>query len=181
MRQCKKCIYRNNSDAWGLDMGCCNYITKTGKSRVAAVYKQLGVNKLTKRAIEMLNNDCPCFCDTPPEPKPRPVYVPGGKQRRIPPEKIPKFMALYNQHLNDVKLGAAMGVCEMTARNWRHSLGLPSHFLNRIDWKKARQMYDSGATDRQIREVIGCSKSTLANWRRDNGLPANREDRHGKK
>lgn len=51
MRRCELCIYRGTIN--GQDAGCA-YLQITGKSRLAKVYKRLGVNHITDEVHEEL-------------------------------------------------------------------------------------------------------------------------------
>lgn len=41
----------------------------------------------------------------------------------------------------------------------------------RVNWDKARTMYDSGVGDRSIAQALGCSLNTVRMWRSRNKLP----------
>lgn len=170
MRNCK---YANTTDACGLSLCGCNYLEKTGCSRVKVVYDILHVKRLTKRAKEMLKpENCPCF-EEADKPRKR------GRPKRKPDHysfDTEKLRRLHGQGLTDKQIAEHFGVNQKTIGNWRRSIGLPTNgrlTIPQLDTEKVRQLYEQGQSDDSIARICGCSHQTVHNWRKREGLPPN--------
>ena len=163
------CLYENGSSSWGSDANGCDYLLKTGCSRVKGIYKTLGINKMTRRAKEML------------EPENCPYFSPSGKPPRVQEPKqvtlsfdVERFRALYETGMQDKDLAKSFEVTPKTISNWRRSLGLEPHkrsFQKRMNERKAKALYEQGLSDDDIAAQCHCSHTTIAKWRKREGLP----------
>ena len=179
MATCKRpCLYRvpKESESYCHGQGC-RYIEITGHSRVARVYKQLGVKQLTAAAEELLRpKNCPCFVDRlgrkspPPEEPARKAPAVREAWRKVDPAKI---RALYEQGLTGRQIAEKLECTTTPIYAWRKRWGKAAHAekpRGKVDPELALKLYLEGKNDREIGEAMGCSHSAVAWWRTRNGL-----------
>jgi len=147
------CIYRCHSMNGGNQ---CDYLTITGKSRIKGLPERLQL---------------PCFC---------PRYVPDGTEQApvVWDDWRERALALYQDGATDRQIEAALGLKKGAACAWRHKNRLPLHpdikgSGEKYDWKKARALYNAGASDMDIMRELGCSQGAVFGWRWRNKLPVN--------
>ena len=169
----RDCLYCNRSRHVFLSFHGCNYAAETGKSRVAAVYRLLGVNRLTKAAKRMLEpENCPCYRWDGKKKRKRKAK-PLSFQRRGPDPIVMK--KLWQAGMNDREIAREVKASEYVVGDWRRKQGLP---VNRkpkpvYDWDKAEELYKQGRTDKEIAAALGCSEQSVWNWRNRKGIVSN--------
>ncbi|MCK4698645.1 MAG: hypothetical protein KAT53_10155 [Dehalococcoidia bacterium] len=96
------------------------------------------------------------------------------KSRRMVKDYKRAFMELYNQGLNDTKIGEALGFHPSSISGFRGRLGLPVN-LRRVANSKSRfmELHDKGFSDGEIGKSLGFLRQTIGSFRRNLGLPAN--------
>lgn len=138
----RDCKYRAEKD--GLRDGCCDYMLRTGKSRLRQIAEREGVDsrklvkdkKLSKK-LEGKN----CLFFVPRE---------GAVFRARPGVRDP---APYHYEEKNLSKMSPMPV--------------------KMDRQKARELYEQGKIDREIAAATGVSPRTVTAWRRRHGLPPN--------
>lgn len=149
------CVYRNRRDP--VNMGRCNYLELTGRSRTAGLPEELRL---------------PCNC---------PCYEGNGEPAAQPEEDWrEKALRLYEAGATDSEIAEALGFARERVGKWRRrTLKKPPNKDRRgteprFDWKRARELYRQGLNDLQIARELKCHASTVWQWRNKNGLPVNR-------
>ena len=96
------------------------------------------------------------------------------ESRRMVKDYKRAFMELYNQGLNDSKIGEALGFHPSSISGFRGRLGLSVN-LRRVENYKSRfmELYDKGFSDGEIGKTLGFLRQTIGRFRRSLGLPAN--------
>ena len=174
--KCRRdCLYANISEHFHLSFHGCNYLSITGKSRVAAVYKKLGVDYLSEEAARLLEpENCPCYRWNGKKKRKRAkteATLPCSEENRR------RLRELWREGKTDRQIAEELGMRENRVGRWRRALGLP---VNRVsgrvifDWDRARVLHDKGLSDRQIAEALGCSDQAVWRWRKQEGLLSNR-------
>lgn len=127
----RKCVYRTET------LGC-NYSVLNDKTRLAQVYKMLGVTRLTPEAVEMMRpRNCPFFEKGKRRKLPVTHITLSGSQVRTINRRLSFNEAaareLYRAGANDHEIAEAMNVNARTIAAWRKRNGLPSLY-----WRKNR-------------------------------------------
>lgn len=171
----RRCRFRGSD-------GCCYYHTIMGATRLAQLYKRLGVKTLTDEVREQLRpKNCGFFEAGKFDNRARPIVLQGSHVER---ERRPKRMderearRLYRAGKNDVQIAAELEVTRQSVSNWRKREGLPAviHMnLISFDEKKAMRLYKAGKTDGQIGAAVGKSGETIYKWRTRRGLPSQKK------
>lgn len=200
--RCKKCRYRGADSVDNRQYGNgCDYMSMTHKSRLAQVYKQLGVWRLTPEVQSLLKpENCPFFekgsrgrslaldmlTRRPPESaalfptQPDPEKPPKKRSRR----KLDVELArqLHRSGMLDREIGAALGVTANAINCWRRREGLPSNAppVKRLPGDRIRALHAQGLNDREIGAALGIKPVAVCKWRHSHGLPSN-FDAHGKR
>lgn len=122
----RKCVYRTET------MGC-NYSVMNNKTRLAQVYKRLGVNRLTPEAKELLRpRNCPFFeAGRRRRLQQTPITLDGSR-----PWKAHRHLsfdedaarAMYEQGANDREIAETVGTSSRVICQWRQRRGLPSPY-----------------------------------------------------
>ena len=176
--QCDRgCRYEVTSKSYYFGLCGCGYMDATGKSRVAAVYRQLGVDHMTDEAAELLKpENCPCYCWNGKKRRKRRT----GPTPALSAQDAARLRELHGQGLTDREIGKILGVSGPTVGNRRRSLGLPVNreaAKKKCDWELARKLHGEGRTDREIAEALGCSTTAVMWWRMAEGLLSNARPR----
>ena len=166
----RRCVYR------AFDGACC-YHAIEGKSRIAQIYKELGVTKVTDEVRERLRpKNCRFYEHGRSRAEKKQMLLPGSSGRS--PCKMDAHEAearrLYDEGLQDAQIAEKLGLSKVTVFEWRKKKGLPAHPKEsrmRQHEDEARRLYDEGKTDREIGDAVGVTTSTVFRWRKDNGLP----------
>lgn len=122
----RKCVYRTET------LGC-NYSVMNDKTRLAQVYKMLGVTRLTPEAKELMRpRNCPFFEKGKRRKLPRNAIKLDGSQpwknnRRLSFNEA-AARAMYEQGANDRQIADAVGTSSRTICMWRQRRGLPSPY-----------------------------------------------------
>lgn len=113
-------------------MGC-NYSVMNNKTRLAQVYKRLGVNRLTPEAKELLRpRNCPFFeAGRRRRLQQTPITLDGSR-----PWKAHRHLsfdedaarAMYEQGANDREIAETVGTSSGVICQWRQRRGLPSPY-----------------------------------------------------
>ena len=183
MKTCKRrCKYRTAS--YIPDAGGCDYLLITGKSRVAQVYKQLGIDHMTDEARVLLEpRKCPFFESGPRAARPRlDIKHPGTPKRRQPSRLSfdqKEALKLVRDGHTDDEIAKMLGAASRSAVcQWRIRNGIPCNKKppRKYDWNKAMELYVAGKTDVEISEALGCDRRSVYGWRqRTGGLPENKK------
>lgn len=162
MASCKRnCKYRTAKDTVAKDGQGCAYIQVTGRSRLAAIYEQLGVDHMTPEAEELLR------------PENCPFYKKGKRVSRerqgvpLMPRFAPSVDYVERWHGGEDPEGAEVPEGEVVAKPRR---GRPCT----VDHERALELYRQGLSDKKIADALGeVSDSAVRAWRLRNGLKAN--------
>lgn len=193
-KKCYGCFYVLNPES--AENMHCNYAGIEGRTRVAQVYKMLGVDHMTDEAREMLSGyKCPFS-----KPTERPI--PGAerirqieqeyhrrelKQKKIREElmgvkpgrgKRPskynwdRAMELHREGKNAREIAEALGCSRMLVQKWKNQENLCQSLgaKPKYDWELAHRMLREGFSTREIAAELGCGKTTVEEWKRRNGL-----------
>ena len=181
-----KCIYRGQHYN-----GVCDYLSKTGHSRLALLAKELGKPTTSEEVISLTNGKaCPFYRQRGEEEKPLQSVLAemrfkaaAKKQTKkrafvptVTPEEAKQIKKWYARGLSDRHIADRINVPEYKVRAWRDKNKLQSNFLKQreFDEKKAMKLYEKGMTDVEIGKELGRSTTTIYNWRTRAGLNANR-------
>jgi transposase len=101
------------------------------------------------------------------------------KQRGAPTdEDLERRMALYHSGLNDVEMGAQLGVTDKTITAWRKRNNLPANYPAHAAHTPAQNVikmraWEAGETDFEIARQAGCKVNAIRKWRMRLGLKVN--------
>ena len=156
-----KCIYRGQHYN-----GVCDYLSKTGHSRLALLAKELGKPTTSEEVISLTNGKaCPFYRQRGEEEKPLQSVLAemrfkaaAKKQTKkrafvptVTPEEAKQIKKWYARGLSDRHIADRINVPEYKVRAWRDKNKLQSNFLKQreFDEKKALKLYEKGMTDAQ--------------------------------
>ena len=98
-------------------------------------------------------------------------------RRSLPAEEEARRMKLYNQGLNDIEIGEAVGMTNSGVCCWRSSRGLPANRGKRsvrerdlATYERRLKMYHAGVSCREIARREGVTIGAIYNWRNGSGL-----------
>lgn len=184
----KKCIYMS-----GHTLGICDYLSKTGHSKVAQIAKTLQLPSDSEEVLTIAQGKmCPFYRKRGESEKPLQSVLAETKFRTVLKKKkkgetkkfVPKVSEAeareikkwYARGLSDRHIADRINVPEYKVRAWRDKNKLQSNFLKQreFDEKKALKLYEKGMTDVEIGKELGKSTTTIYNWRTRAGLDANR-------
>ena len=183
----KKCIYMS-----GHTLGICDYLSKTGHSRVAQIAKTLQLPSDSEEVLTIAQGKmCPFYRKRGEDEKPLQSVLAETKFRTVLKKKkkgetkkfVPKVSEAearaigkwYSRGLSDTQIAIQANTQWYKVAQWRKERGLPSNFRKRkFDTEKAQELYDQGMTDVEISRAIGMSAATIYKWRAREGLDANR-------
>lgn len=183
----KKCIYMS-----GHTLGICDYLSKTGHSKVAQIAKTLQLPSDSEEVLTIAQGKmCPFYRKRGEDEKPLQSVLAETKFRTVLKKKkkgetkkfVPKVSEAeareigkwYGRGLSDVQIAIQANTQWYKVAQWRKERDLPSNFRKRkFDTEKARKLYDQGMTDVEISRAIGMSAATIYKWRAREGLDANR-------
>lgn len=193
MGRCKRvdCRYHMRESVAAAEGPSCDYFGKTGRLRLGEIRRQYGIDRLTKETAPFFDAAaCPCYKpDDGKKRKSKSICLPGSSPRRktefktkaqtagtLPEEERRRRLELYNQGLNDVEIGRAVGLSSNGVRSWRLREDLPANyrtgFQPKFDRAEARRLYEQRKTDKEISEALGAIRCTITTWRNREGLPA---------
>lgn len=172
--RCEKCRF-HASEYFGVKaLGAgCDYLSFTGKSRIAQVYKQLGVKTLTEEAEALL------------QPKNCSFFEPG-ERKLLPGTRLRQYRCsfdeaaarrLWEQGACDREIAEATGATRAQIGGWRRKRGLACRY-ERVRLSAARdeagqelrRLWEQGMTDKQIAAVLGVSGAAVGSLRKEMGL-----------
>lgn len=107
----RKCRYWRDPGRYG--MNSCDYMTITGKSRIA---------QIPDRRLRRDFAHCPLYDDTRPEPKPKP---PAERDRVL--YDWERGRALYDAGYTDREISETLGCTREAVKWWRRKQHLPAH------------------------------------------------------
>lgn len=183
----KKCIYMS-----GHTLGICDYLSKTGHSRIAQIAKALQLKTDSEEVLTIAQGKiCPFYRKRGENEKPMQSVLAETKFRTVLKKKkkgetkkfVPKVSEAeareigkwYSRGLSDEQIAIQANTQWYKVAQWRKERGLQSNFRKRkFDTEKARKLYDQGMTDVEISRAIGMSAATIYKWRAREGLDANR-------
>lgn len=182
----KKCKYMS-----GHTLGNCNYLSKTGHSRIAQIAKELQLPSNSEEVLTIAQGKmCPFYAKQGEDEKPLQSVLAemrfkaaAKKQTKkrafvptVTPEEAKQIKKWYARGLSDRHIADRINVPEYKVRAWRDKNKLQSNFLKQreFDEKKAMKLYEKGMTDVEIGKELGRSTTTIYNWRTRAGLDANR-------
>lgn len=182
----KKCKYMS-----GHTLGNCNYLSKTGHSRIAQIAKELQLPSNSEEVLTIAQGKmCPFYAKQGEDEKPLQSVLAemrfkaaAKKQTKkrafvptVTPEEAKQIKKWYARGLSDRHIADRINVPEYKVRAWRDKNKLQSNFLKQRDFdeKKALKLYEKGMTDVEIGKELGRSTTTIYNWRTRAGLNANR-------
>ena len=183
----KKCKYMS-----GHTLGICDYLSKTGHSRIAQIAKELQLPSNSEEVRTIARGDmCPFYVKLGEEESPLQSVLAEIKFRAVLKKKdqkekkkfAPKVSEAeareigkwYSRGLSDTQIAIQANTQYYKVAKWREERGLQSNFRKRkFDTVKARKLYDQGMTDVEISRAIGMSAATIYKWRAREGLEANR-------
>lgn len=183
----KKCKYMS-----GHTLGICDYLSKTGHSRIAQIAKELQLPSNSEEVRTIARGDmCPFYVKLGEEESPLQSVLAEIKFRAVLKKKdqkekkkfVPKVSEAeareigkwYSRGLSDTQIAIQANTQWYKVAEWRKQRGLQSNFRKRkFDTEKARKLYDQGMTDVEISRAIGMSAATIYKWRAREGLDANR-------
>lgn len=121
----RKCVYRTET------LGC-NYAVLNDKTRLAQVYKKLGVNRLTPEAKELLRpRNCPFYEQGKRQRgAKRSITIKSAGVRRHRRVTFNESVAkvLYMKRASDREIGKAVGASTSAIQHWRKRNGLPTFY-----------------------------------------------------
>lgn len=181
-----KCIYHGQHYA-----GVCDYLSKTGHSRLAMIAKELKKPTTSEEVMEIADGkQCPFYRKRGEDEKPLQAVLAEmqfraqEKKTKTKKKFVPtvtnaeakEIQKWYKHGLSDRYIAQKTNLPEYKARAWREKNKLPSNFQKRreFDEKRALQLYKKGMTDVEIAKEIGRSATTVYNWRNRAGLDGNR-------
>lgn len=183
----KKCKYMS-----GHTLGICDYLSKTGHSRIAQIAKALQLKTDSEEVLTIAQGKmCPFYRKRGEDEKPLQSVLAETRFRTVLKKKkkgetkkfVPKVSEAeareigkwYSRGLSDEQIAIQANTQWYKVAQWRKERGLPSNFRKRkFDSEKARKLYDQGMTDVEISRAIGMSAATIYKWRAREGLDANR-------
>lgn len=183
----KKCKYIS-----GHTLGNCDYLSKTGHSRIAQIAKTLQLSSNSEEVLTIAQGKmCPFYAKRGEDEKPLQSVLAETKFRTVLKKKkkgetkkfVPKVSEAeareiekwYKRGLSDTQIAIQANTQYYKVAKWRQERGLQSNFRRRpFDAAEARKLYDQGLTDVEIARAIGKSDTTIYNWRVREGLEANR-------
>lgn len=180
-----KCIYLGQHYA-----GVCDYLSKTGKSRIAQIAKEMQLPTTHEDVISLADGKvCPFYRQRGEDEKPlqavlaemrfRAAAKKQKKNKKFAPkvtdEEAKRIRKWYNKGLSDKHIAEKENVPEYKVRAWREKNKLESNFLKKraLDEKKAMKLYRMGMTDVEIAKELGRSAPSIYSWRCREGLSAN--------
>lgn len=181
-KRCLKCRFRSGQFAPGYNCGCEYSALNGGKTRLAQVYKRLGVRTLTKEAAELMRGEnCPFF-ESGELPRRRPQISTRTWDTQ-------KARALLERGATDREIAAAVGTSQTAVASWRQSVGLPGNPMKkpripredaaRIEAEEAlRRLHAQGLNDREIGAALKMPPQSVAYLRTRLELPANFPKKH---
>ena len=179
MSSCRRaCRYRASEDTrLALDAGC-DYISITHKSRLAAAYKLLGVDRLTPEAERLLREDCPCYAPGEWE-RARPLDMPTPRPKKTRQRgngfNTDAALELYADGASDREIAEAVGAKIGAVYFWRHvKLRLPPNTpIKRLDGERILELYHRGMSDGAIAETLGLERRQIMRFRKRQYLKVN--------
>lgn len=183
----KKCKYMS-----GHTLGICDYLSKTGHSRIAQIAKALQLPSDSEEVLTIAQGKiCPFYRKRGESEKPMQSVLAETKFKTVLKKKkkgetkksVPKVSEAeareiekwYKRGLSDTQIAIKANTQWYKVAEWRKQRGLQSNFRKRkFDTEKARKLYDQGMTDVEISRAIGMSAATIYKWRAREGLDANR-------
>ena len=183
----KKCIYMSEHT-----LGICDYLSKTGHSRIAQIAKELQLPSNSEEVLTIAQGKmCPFYAKRGEDEKPLQSVLAETRFRVVRKKKdqkekkkfVPKVSEAeareiekwYKRGLSDTQIAIKANTQYYKVAQWRKERNLPSNFQKRkFDTEKARKLYDQGMTDVEISRAIGISAATIYKWRAREGLEANR-------
>ena len=181
-----KCIYHGQHYA-----GVCDYLSKTGHSRLAMIAKELKKPTTSEKVMEIADGkQCPFYRRRGEQEKPlksvlaemqfRAQEKKEKKKKQFAPTvsdaEAKEIQKWYRMGLSDRYIAEKTNLPDYKVRAWRDKNKLQSNFLKQreFDEKKALKLYKTGLTDVEIGKELGKSTTTIYNWRTRAGLNANR-------
>jgi len=182
-----KCIYHGQHYA-----GVCDYLSKTGHSRLAMIAKELKKPTTSEEVMEIADGkQCPFYRRRGEQEKPlqsvlaemqfRAQEKKEKKKKQFAPTvsdaEAKEIQKWYRMGLSDRYIAEKTNLPDYKVRAWRDKNKLQSNFLKQreFDEKKALKLYKTGLTDVEIGKALGRSTTTVYNWRTRAGLDANRQ------
>lgn len=182
----KKCIYHGQRYH-----GVCDYLSKTGHSRLAMIAKELQLPTTSEEVKAIADGKvCPFYRKRGEQEKPlqsvlaemrfnTQVKRTKKKKQFVPTVTAAEAKVIqkwYRMGLSDRYIAEKTNLQEYKVRAWREKNKLQSNFLKKreFDEKKAMKLYEQGLTDVEIGKELGRSTTTIYNWRTRAGLNANR-------
>ena len=183
----KKCIYMS-----GHTLGICDFLSKTGHSRIAQIAKALKLKTDSEEVQTIAQGKmCPFYRERGEKEKPLQSVLAETRFKTVLKKKkkgetkkfVPKVSEAeareigkwYSRGLSDTQIAIQANTQYYKVAKWRQERGLRSNFRRRpFDAAEARKLYDQGLTDVEIARAIGKSDTTIYNWRVREGLEANR-------
>ena len=164
--RCGRCRYGYKHT--NLETGC-NYNGIEGRTRLAQIYKLLGVKKMTKEARELMSpGKCPFF-------KWDGVTHENGRHGNCTLD-WEKAALLHSQGMSAGQIAKGIGAKSTTSvYDWLRRSGREAnpYVQKRLDRGDMEKLYRLGMTDREIAAEMGCTHHTVKNWRYENALEAN--------
>ena len=183
----KKCIYMSEHT-----LGICDYLSKTGHSRIAQIAKELQLPSNSEEVLTMAQGKmCPFYAKRGEDEKPLQSVLAETRFRVVRKKKdqkekkkfVPKVSEAeareiekwYKRGLSDAQIAIKANTQYYKVAEWRKQRGLQSNCRRRpFDAAEAWRLYAQGKTDVEIARALGKSDTTVYNWRAREGLEANR-------
>lgn len=175
------CRYRNKEEGRLGYAFKCNYLSITGRSRIAQLPEELRDPA-----------KCPLYDPGPKEHRREKIIIEHKQTststaaNRVKPIQDHKpnpaplkpwqeeALKLHSQGLNNGEIVAALGVKQTTLAQFLTRRGLKRNKTIRvfIDWEQGKRLWESGATDKEVAEALGCGISTANHFRKKHGIAA---------
>lgn len=170
--RCGRCRYGYKHTS--LETGC-NYNGIEGRTRLAQIYKLLGVKKMTKEARELMSpGKCPFF-------KWDGVTHENGRHGNCTLD-WEKAAELHDQKMSVGQIAKGIGASVSTVYDWYRRSGRKPHpyVQRKLDRGNMLKLYMLGMTDEEIAAEAGCCVDSVRHWRGEQGLEANRRTKEDK-